>query len=246
MTVEIAVALAAAVLAGAISGLSGFGDALVSVPLLLLIFEPSTVVVILSLFGIPINVLVILDSWREIEVWTVLTLLPWSALGLLAGVEFLLVAAPTYIELAAGMLVVVFAVALLRRVRLYGAEGRWGSAVAGVSAGAMASSTGLGGPPIVMLFAARNFGRDAFRASMAAYLLALGTTTLCLLFARGVVEVRHLWIAALLIPAPSVGKAIGTSVARCLPDKVFRKITLGLILLTGLIVVTTSGWELLR
>lgn len=245
VTVEILVGIVAALLAGAISGLSGFGYALVSVPLLMLVFDPATVVVVLSLIGIPVNVLVVLDSWRAVEVRTVLALLPWSALGLVAGTEILLLAKPAYIKLAAGILVVSFAVALLSGMRLPGARGRWGPVVAGASTGAMATSTGLGGPPIVMLFAARNFGRDTFRASIAAYLLALGTTTLCLLLIRGVVEVRHLWISILLLPAALVGKAIGTSVVRRLPDKAFRKIALGIILLTGLVGFATSGWELL-
>lgn len=183
---------------------------------------------------------------EEAEARTVLALLPWSALGLVVGTEILLVAEPAQIGLAAGDLVVLFAVALLRGTRLPGARGRWGPVVAGASTGVMATSTGLGGPPIVMLFAARGFGRDALRASMAAYLLALGTTTLCLLLARGVVEGRHLWISALLLPAAFAGKAIGTSVARRLPDKEFRKTILGLILLTGLVGVATGGWELLR
>lgn len=246
MSSEILVALLAAFLAGAVSGLSGFGYALVSVPLLLLVFDPATVVVVLSLVGIPVNVLVILDSWRAVEVRTVLSLLPWSALGLVAGAEILLLAEPTHIELAAGTLVVFFAVALLRGTRLPGAQGRWGPVVAGASTGVMATSTGLGGPPIVMLFAARNFGRDAFRASIAAYLLALGMATLCLLLVRGMVEVRHLWISVLLLPAAFAGKAIGTSAARHLPNKAFRRMTLGLILLTGLVGVATGGWDLLQ
>lgn len=127
-----------------------------------------------------------------------------------------------------------------------GAQGRWGPVVAGASTGVMATSTGLGGPPIVLLFAARKFGRDALRASMAAYLLLLGTATLCLLLARGVVEGSHLWVSALLLPAAFAGKAIGTGVARRLPDKGFRRIILGLILLTGLVGVTTGGLGLLR
>lgn len=246
MLATLVVALVAAFLAGTVSGLSGFGYALVSVPLLLLVFDPATVVVVLSLIGIPVNVLVVLDSWRAVEARIVLTLLPWSALGLVLGTEILFLAEPAHIQLAAGALVVLFAVALLRGTRLPGARGRWGPVVAGASTGVMATSTGLGGPPIVMLFAARGFGRDALRASMAAYLLALGTATLCLLLARGVVEGRHLWVAALLLPAAFAGKAIGTSVAKRLPDKEFRKTILGLILLTGLVGVATGGWEILR
>lgn len=239
-------ALVAALLAGAVSGLSGFGYALVSVPLLMLVFDPATVVVVLSFVGVFANALVVLDSWREVEARTVLSLLPWSALGLVAGTEILRLAEPVYIELAAGVLIVAFAAALFKGARLPGAEGRWGTVVAGASTGVMATATGLGGPPIVMLFAARGFGREAFRASSAAYFLALASTTLCLLLSRGVVEGRHLWIAALLVPAAFAGKAIGTRVSRLLPGEAFRGVSLGIVLLSGVVGVASGGWGLLQ
>ncbi len=51
MIVDIPVGLVAALFAGAISGLSGFGYAPASVPLLMLVLGPATVVVVLSLVG---------------------------------------------------------------------------------------------------------------------------------------------------------------------------------------------------
>ncbi|MPZ88053.1 MAG: TSUP family transporter [Nitriliruptorales bacterium] len=240
------VALAAGLLAGAVSGLSGFGYALVSVPLLLLVFDPTTVIVALSFAGILINALVVLDSWRELDAGIVLSLLPWSAIGLVGGTQVLRIAEPIHIELAAGILVVAFAAALWKGVRLPGAQGRWGTVVAGASTGVMATSTGLGGPPIVMLFAARNLARDSFRASSAGYFLALAAITLSLLFARGMVETSHAPVTALLIPTAFAGKAVGTKIAKELESSTFRRVALGIILLSGTAGMATSGWQLLQ
>jgi len=241
----IAVALLAALLAGAITGLSGFGYALVSVPLLLTVYEPTTVIVVLAFIGIFTNALVVSDSFRVVERRALVSLLPWSVLGLLARVELLRLVEAVYIELAAGSLVVVFSVMLLRGWVLPGLGGRWGPVIAGTSAGVMSTSTGLGGPPIVMLFAARKFARDAFRATNAAYFLALGSLTLSLLLLRGMVQWQHLGIAALLIPAAFLGKAFGTWTARRLSGGNFRAITLGITLAAGCVGVFGAGWELL-
>lgn len=245
MSITIAVALLAALLAGSISGLSGFGYALVSVPLLLIVYEPTTVIVVLAFIGIFTNALVVSDSFRVVEGRALAPLLPPSALGLLAGVELLRLVEAVYIELAAGSLVILFSVMLLRGWILPGLEGRWGPVIAGTSAGVMSTSTGLGGPPIVMLFAARKLARDAFRATNAAYFLVLGSLTLSLLLLRGLVEWQHFGIAALLVPAAFLGKALGTWTAGHLSGNNFRVITLGITLAAGCVGVLGAGWELL-
>jgi len=57
--------LLAAFLAGTITGLTGFGLALISVPLLLFVYDPTTVVVLTAMLSVFINAVVVGDSWRE-------------------------------------------------------------------------------------------------------------------------------------------------------------------------------------
>lgn len=88
-------------------------------------------IVVSSLVGVFTNVLVVFDSFREVRIRVVGTPLPWAVLGQVVGVEILRLAGPVYIQLAAGMLVVVFSVALLRGVTIPGSRGRLGTPVAG-------------------------------------------------------------------------------------------------------------------
>lgn len=245
MSLSIGIALVAALLAGAVSGLSGFGYALVGAPLLLLVFEPTTVVVTLASVGIILNLFVVLDSLRIVDVRVVVSLLPWSLVGLVIGVEILKYVQAVYIELAVGLLVLVFSLMLLRNLTLPGMEGRWGPIIAGASSGAMASSTGLGGPPIVMLFVARKLTRDIFRASNGAYFFILACSTFSLLSLRGVVAWEELKVSALLIPAVLIGKMIGTQAVKHLSSSAFRTITVGIMLAAGSGSVVAAGWELL-
>jgi len=57
--------LFAALLAGIVTGLTGFGLALISTPILLFVYEPRTVVVLTAIFSIFINAAVVWDSWHE-------------------------------------------------------------------------------------------------------------------------------------------------------------------------------------
>lgn len=241
VAVALPVALLAAVLAGAVSGLGGFGYALVSVPPLLLVFDPTTVIVIVSVVGVFTNALVVSESPSTVDARAAGALLPWSVLGVVAGTEILRSVETAYIELAAGLLVSGFSVILLRGLSPRGLKGRWGPVVAGASAGVLSSSTGLGGPPIVMLFAVRGFSRDVFRATNAACLLALGCLTLFSLILRDMVGWQQLWVSALLIPAAFSGKAMGTRISGHLSGRGFRNAMLWLTLTAGCVGVLGAG-----
>jgi uncharacterized protein len=144
--VAFAVAFAAVLFAAAVSGLTGFGLALIAVPPLLLVYDPATVVVLIAATSLLTNTVIVLDAPRRVRVREILALLPWALAGLLLGTEVLRVADPDHIRLAAGVLVVVFAAVLMREVGLPGAGGRWGTALAGTSSGLLSTSTGLAGP----------------------------------------------------------------------------------------------------
>jgi uncharacterized membrane protein YfcA len=187
---------------------------------------------------------IVLDSPREVRVRAVLHLLPWAVVGLIFGTEVLRVLDPTYIRLSVGVLVVLFAALLLREVALPGIGGRWGTVIAGASSGVLSTSTGLAGPPVVLLFAARGFTKGNFRVSNAAYFLFRSAAALTALYLRGLVEVPYLWIAASLIPAAFAGKVLGTSLAGRVSNESFRKITLGVTALTGVLGVVTAAFAL--
>jgi uncharacterized membrane protein YfcA len=141
------VALLSALLAGTVSGLTGFGLALISVPLLLFVFDPRTVVVITAVLSVIINIAVVWDSWRDADRRVVIALLPPAFVGVIAGVEVLRAVDPDYIRLGVGVVVVSSAMLLLRDVRLPGAGTRWGTVVAGSASGALSTSPSPSSPP---------------------------------------------------------------------------------------------------
>ena len=239
------VALFSALLAGTVSGLTGFGLALISVPLLLFVYEPRTVIVITAVLSVVINLAVVWDSWQDADRRVVITLLPPAFVGVIAGTEILRTVNPDYIRLGVGIVVVFSALLLLRDVRLPGAETRWGAIVAGSASGTLSTSTGLAGPPIVLLFASRGFPKRAFRGSSALYFLVMSVLGVFVLFFRGIFREDYLPLALGLIPVAFLGKAIGTAMLKRISDRAFRMVTLGVVILTGTLGVATAAWALL-
>ena len=245
LTGTLIVALFAAFLAGTVTGMTGFGLALISTPMLLFVYEPRTVVVLTAVFSIFINVAVVWDSWREARRQLSLAMFVPALFGIVVGVEALRAVDPIYVRLAVGVVVVFSAFLLVWRVRLPGAETRWGTLAAGFSSGALSTSTGLAGPPVVLLLAARELSKHEFRGTSALYFLPLSLVGIVVLAARGLVEVGEVWLALLLVPAAILGKALGTALLRRVSEKAFRALTLGIVLLTGSLGVATALWALL-
>ncbi len=245
LSAALLVALFAALLAGIVTGLTGFGLALISTPILLFVYEPRTVIVLTAIFSIFINVAVVWDSWQEARKRLALALLIPALFGIVAGVEVLNVIDPDYVRLGVGFIVIFSALLLVKDITLPGAGTRWGTLVAGSASGALSTSTGLAGPPVVLLLASRGLPKHEFRGTSALYFLPMSVVGLAVLAFRGLVEASEVPLGLLLIPAAIAGKVVGTALLARVSERAFRAVTLGLVILTGTLGVTTAAWALL-
>jgi uncharacterized protein len=239
------VALFAALLAGVITGLTGFGLAMISTPILLFVYEPRTVIVLTVILSIFISAAVVWDSWHEARWRLALALLVPAIFGIVVGTVVLGAIDPVYIRLGIGAIVVFSALLLVRDFKLPGANTRWGALVAGSASGALTTSTGLAAPPIVLLMASRGLPKHEFRGTSVLYFLPMSIAGLVVLAIRGLVEAPEVPLGLALVPAAIVGKAIGTRLLEHVPEKAFRSLTLGLVILTGTLGVATAVWALL-
>ena len=102
LSASLLLAALAAFSAGVLSGFTGFGLAVIVVPLLLLVYDPKTVVVLVAVLSTSVAAAVVRDSWREADRRVVLALLAPALPGLAAGAEVLRVVDPAYVQLGMG------------------------------------------------------------------------------------------------------------------------------------------------
>jgi uncharacterized protein len=219
--------------AGVTSGMTGFGFGLISVPVLLTIYDPATVVTLSLGLSFFTCMLVVYSAWRSTDTRVVLTMLPGAAVGLFAGAYLLAIANPDVIKIVAGTIVVIFSIVLLRGVSVRSAHSRIAALLAGGASGALATSTGLSGPPAVMLLAARDYQRDAFRATICAYFVAINVIGFAALLWQDLLTGAQIGTTATLLPAALLATYAGTRLSRFVPPAMFRRLTLLLLLLTG-------------
>ena len=85
---------AAAVLAGIVRGFSGFGTAMVYMPVASALYEPKIAVVQLFIFDVVATLPLLVGAWRRCTWREIVPLLAGSALGVPVGVQLLLVVDP--------------------------------------------------------------------------------------------------------------------------------------------------------
>ena len=212
----LAVAAAGAVMAGAaLQSSIGFGFALVAAPLLYVAApSPEQAVGLMILLGLEVNLLTLVaerrrphPSWADAA-----GVVAWSLPGAIAGVAVLraLDALALQLLVTAGVLV---ALAVNLRARPHvSAEARawWARPAAGVTSGALNTTTGTGGPPVVLLLMGRGLSPHVVRDTLTAAFIGFAAVSTTALLITGTTEALPdaAWIGA-LVPLTAVGQVLG-------------------------------------
>jgi uncharacterized membrane protein YfcA len=240
MSETLLIAMLIALVGGVVSGLAGFGFGLVTVPLLLMLYPPATVTTVGSSLALASGWIVLLSTWRTVQVRTLSALVPGATIGVFIGTVLLRALEPAVIKLIAGIVVLLFAVSVLRGWRINAVHHPLAAPLAGLASGTLSTSAGMSGPPVVLLFTTRQYDMQQFRGSITAYLYYVNFIGLSVLILRGIVGWEQLGVALRLLPVAIIGGFIGRRVLRYVSQAQFRRITLIMLLLTGTTGIVTA------
>jgi uncharacterized membrane protein YfcA len=225
------------VLLGALAqAVSGFGFALVVVPLLATATDPRTAVVVASLTGLGLTLTAATRERRHVRWRVALLLTAASALGMPAGL-LVLKLAPDRL-LAALIAVVALGCTLLvwRKVRI--GTGPAAVGAVGVLAGVLATSTGTNGPPLVAAFHALEYDPRTFRATIAATFAGSGVLGLAGFVLTSQVSPSAMRMSVVGLPAVALGWWLGNRIFARVDPVGFRRIVLiGLVASSGIALV---------
>lgn len=143
--------LAVYALAAVAQAVTGFGSALVAVPLLAFVVDPTNAVVATTIVSGVLSAWSFRTERPYADGPALRTLVLSGAVGIPFGLFLLVVLGAGVLRLLIGSVVLVLVVLLAAGRRL--PSGRGALRVAGTSSGALLSSTGLNGPPLVLVLA---------------------------------------------------------------------------------------------
>jgi len=234
MSVAVVLGVCGAVLLATITQqVSGFGFALLAVPLMSLMVGPKDAVAIAFAAGAVSSGTMTYRLRDRIQRPVLMRVLLGAAFGLPIGVVGLrqLPEDPLRIGLAVVILAMVVILGTGYRFRSERPRTEVG---AGFVSGILNGSLGTGGPPIVVVLQAAAVEQHDFRATTTAFFAICDVVALPLIVASGVASGGTWWAALATTPAVLVGTVVGERLAVRVERDRFRHLILALLVLAAL------------
>jgi len=226
-------------LAAFVRSVSGFGYALIATPLLTLVIDAKSVVVMNIILGSVTNVFVLFPTRQHIDWRRAAFMSLGSVCGIPLGAYLLSRLDPSIIKLVIAAIVIPFSVLLLLGHSHRFKREALGCGVTGFMGGILGASTSLGGPPVVLFLLNQGLVKETFVATLAAYFLFTGMVCIGTFSSLGMITTDLLTKVAILLPTLWLGSYVGIKVLPRIDATLFRKIVSSLVSITALVIVVT-------
>lgn len=227
-------------IAGFTQGFTGFGSALVMLPLLTLLIGVKTVVPMVILLGLCINVILLFRVHRYLEWERVRILLMASVPGIFCGVYILKAMSTGFLELAIGMVLIVFPGYLMSRgVPELEISPVW-AWPAGFLSGVLGGSVSAGGPPVIIYTAMQPWGKLPIKSTLVGFFLVTSMATSVVQAAGGLMTGEVLALFAAGLPALVTGVLAGSYLFDRIDSGAYRKVLNVLLILLGVLMLVKA------
>jgi len=227
-------------LAGVTKGLTSFGLALVSVPILLIFLSPKTVVPLILIYDALINMIILFESRKWVDLKRIWPLMISGIIGIPFGTYPLMVLDIRIYKVFIGFIITFFATAFLMGFNKKIKNEKLSFTTIGFLSGLLSGSTAMSGPPIILFFTNQGVTKRVFRANVVAYFIVLDLATVFAFVLSGLITEEVINYAILLIPALIFGTFTGIKLVHKVDEKLFRNITLLVVTIAGLVSIASG------
>jgi hypothetical protein len=233
------VAVAIALAAGAVRGITGFGGAMVMSPPLALLLGPRVTVPVVLLLESVVALPMLWQTRRLVDLRVVGALLVAACLFVPLGVRVLAVADPRMMRSAIAVTVIVFSLLLLLGWRYAGKPRLATSLGLGALSGTMLGATSIGGPPVILYLLSGPDPIQTTRANLTLYVTVTSLIGIIMLVDQRIFDAGSAWLSLWLAPAYYAGLVGGIRAFPRLNDSRFRRFTLAILIVVsgGILVV---------
>jgi len=224
-------------LAGGVQGLTGFGGALVAIPLLSLFMDVKQAVPLAILNGLVVTTTLAFTLRRMLNWRRILPLLVGSVPGTLVGTIFLKQANPLVLSRLLGIILI--AISLLNLFfapRPLNPPRFWGY-VAGFFSGAINATVGAGGPPAIIYTTLHSWHKDEIRATLTGFFVLNGYITASVHAGNGIITGETLRLFALTCSFVLAGTLAGSRISGRIPRATYLRAVYFVLAVLGLMLL---------
>ena len=227
--------LIAQMLGYVIKGLTGFGNPLISAPLLSMRLDNAIITPGTLLLDTPINAFIAWKKRDQFQWQKIVPILLVNLTGVLPGVLLLKMSFPWVLKAVLGILVLVLGIEMATRGRRNHEkqQKQWVGLVVAFVSGICAGLFGINMLMVAYLERnARNY--DEFKGSMCFLFLAENLFRMGIYLMTGLITTDVLILGAITVPAAILGVLAGSALSKHLPEQRMRQCVVVLFLLSGI------------
>jgi uncharacterized membrane protein YfcA len=223
-----------------IKGMTGFGFALLAVPFLSLIFPMQVLVPAMSLFNLITSLVILFKLQEKIKAKLFIPMFIASLGGIPLGVYALEFMSSENLRLVTGILVIIFSIRMLGKVRLAKRFRRYPIVFAGFVSGILGSCISVGGPPLVIAMNRKGYSKNHFRGVFAWFSTFSSFFTTAAFIMKDMIQTESVNLALLCLPILFFGSHLGSKFSGKIEPEKFRKMVISINIVTGVFIVVSS------
>jgi uncharacterized membrane protein YfcA len=227
---------------GFVSGLAGFGTALMALGIWLYVLPPTLAVPLVLVCSVVAQSSTLPSMWRSFDLSLIWPFVIGGLAGVPIGTSLVAHADPYVFKLTIGVFLLVFPIALhfnrdLPAIRF---GGRLADGAIGFAGGILGGLAGLSGPLPILWASLRGWGKGERRGVFQLFNFTVLAAALVSQIIAGMVDTQLIWLALVAFPGTLLGAALGARVYHAMSDRNFNDVVLVLLFLSGAALVWTS------
>jgi uncharacterized protein len=224
--------------------LSGFGSALLSVPLLSLLYGAKYAIPFIMVYECLIDLLILAKGGMgtKEEVDRALPLLVAGLIGIPLGTQVLIVSSEELLRIVMGVALIVFSLVALLSVDLRIKREKEGFILAGILGGFLCGSIGMPGPPMALFLSSQGFAKQAFRRVIVIFLTIIDFLTFGYFVWMGLIIADMLLQSIRLLPALILGFLLGNFAFGKVDEVYFKRLVMMITISAGMILLFSGAF----
>jgi uncharacterized protein len=219
-----------AFIGGLVQGLTGFGLALVALPLMGLFIDIKIAIPLLLLLGLVINSTLISQLFKHFDYKKWILLFIFSLPGMPLGIYVLKYVDPKYLELLIGVVVICTSIFSMLNTSSLKELNKFWIAFAGFASGFLGGSIGATGPPIIIFTSLQPWDKEQIKTTMVSYFILTGLGILLFYIFNGLITKQILISFGYCVLPLISGVACGIYIFNRINDLLYKR-TINLFLL---------------
>jgi len=211
---------------------TGFGFSILATPFLLLLFDPAEAIQINLVLSLVISVALLMKIRKDIDYAIIKRFVVGSAIGLPIGIVIFLLMDMNKLKLGVSLIILVLTMFLILKFRI--AQSNQRDLVVGGLSGALTTSIGMPGPPLLLYFSGTDTQKETLRGTTLGFYLFIYFMSL-------IVQVifvgtnKTVWVSSgVALPLVLIGLYLGQLLFTRINQNVFRIFTYAILLFTGI------------